>query len=143
MVRNICKRNTDSMAERQRLNPYKIFAMIPRRLVWCPVYKAASTNWMKNIPRLMSSPGQISNLTNRDGKNRQANVLARALVPLLPSNALVRFLSSEPRPIVFMIVRHPFDRLLSAFRDKLERYNKVGTGHWAVNNLVSLARSGI
>ena len=92
---------------------------------------------MKNIPRLMSSPGQISNLTNRDGKNRQANVLARALVPLLPSKALVRFLSSEPKPVVFMIVRHPFDRLLSAFRDKLERYNKVGTGHWAVNNLVS------
>ena len=83
---------------------------------------------MKNIPRLMSSPGQISNLTNRDGKNRQANVLARALVPLLPSKALVRFLSSEPKPVVFMIVRHPFDRLLSAFRDKLERYNKVGSG---------------
>merc|ERR1719273_1675459 len=40
VVRNICKRNTDSLAERQRLNPYKVFAMIPRRLVWCPVYKA-------------------------------------------------------------------------------------------------------
>ena len=127
-MRNICKRNTDSLAERQQLNPYKLFALIPRRLVWCPVYKAASTNWMKNIPRLMSSPGQISNLTRKDGKNRQANVMARALVPLLPSKALVRFLSSEPRPVVFMIVRHPFDRLLSAFRDKLERYNKVGLG---------------
>lgn len=125
VVGNVCKRNSDSLAEKQHLNPFKMFAMIPRRLVWCPVYKAASTNWMKNIPRLMSSPREISQLTNRDKKNRQANVLARALVPILPSKSLIRFLSSEPKPVVFIIVRHPFDRLLSAYRDKLERYNKV------------------
>ena len=125
VVKNACKRNSDNLSEKQHLNPFKIFAMIPRRLVWCPVYKAASTNWMKNIPRLMSSPREISNLTIRDRKNRQANVLARALVPLLPSKSLVRFMTSEPKPVVFIIVRHPFDRLLSAYRDKLERYNKV------------------
>ena len=105
VVRNICKRNTDSLAERQRLNPYKLFAMIPRRLVWCPVYKAASTNWMKNIPRLSSRPGTVANLTKADGRLRQVNVLARRLVPLLPHQPLVRFLNTKPKPIVFLIVR--------------------------------------
>ncbi len=30
----------------------KLFVMPYRQLVWCPVYKAASTNWMLNIPLL-------------------------------------------------------------------------------------------
>ena len=52
VVGNACKRNSDSLAERQHLNPYKMFALVPRRLVWCPVYKAASTNWMHNLLQL-------------------------------------------------------------------------------------------
>ena len=123
VTRNVC-RSIDPSSQLPALNPRNIFAIIPRKLVWCPVYKAGSTNWMKNIPRLVSSPQEISAFMRREPKNRQVNVLARKLVPLLPYQALVRFLHSQPRPVSFIIVRHPFDRLLSAYRDKLEKFNK-------------------
>ena len=120
----VCKRSRDSQAERQYLNTFRLFVMTTRRLVWCPVYKAGSTNWMKNIPRLVSSPAQVSSLTRADDETRQVNVLARRLVPVIPAPTLLTLLRSDPRPVVFIIVRHPFDRLLSAYRDKLERFNK-------------------
>ena len=78
VLRAVCKRHRDPQAEQQRVNPYRLFAIVQRRMVWCPVlqifsqtkifrrvekyliilqvYKAASTNWMKNIPRLVSRP---------------------------------------------------------------------------------------
>ena len=60
---------------------------------------------MKNIPRLTSSPDSVSSLTRADGRLRQVNVLARRLVPMLPHQPLVRFLNTQPKPIVFLIVR--------------------------------------
>ena len=39
VIRGQCRRGRDSMAQTQRVNPFRIFAIIPRKLVWCPVYK--------------------------------------------------------------------------------------------------------
>ena len=47
----------------------------------CPVYKAASTNWMKNIPRLSDMSVEKVAMLSRKNKNRQANTLARDIVP--------------------------------------------------------------
>ena len=38
------------------IHPKRLFVMSDRNLLWCPVYKAASTNWMKNIPLLANPP---------------------------------------------------------------------------------------
>ena len=42
VIRGQCRRGKDSMAQTQRVNPFRIFAIIPRKLVWCPVYKVHS-----------------------------------------------------------------------------------------------------
>jgi len=104
-----------------KVNAERLFVLKKRRILWCPVYKAASTNWMKNLPRLSGlPPSKVQKLART---HRQVNSLARAVAPPVDFANLTIFLESLPRPASFIIVRHPFDRLLSAYRDKLERYN--------------------
>ena len=53
----------------------------------------------------------------------QPNALARYLVPPLPYSEFKEFVKNN-RPVSFLIVRHPYDRLLSAYRDKFENKKK-------------------
>ena len=96
LIKKTCSKNKD-IYENQNIDAFKIFAMMTRRLVWCPVFKAASTNWMKNIPRLSRySAQQVARLSMKK-KNGQANTLARAIVPYIPADQLLRFMNSDPK----------------------------------------------
>ena len=53
----------------------------------------------------------------------QPNTLARKLIPPLPYSEFKEFIESKT-PVCFLIVRHPYDRLLSAYRDKFENKKK-------------------
>lgn len=100
-----------------------LWVMRYRQLVWCPVYKAASTNWMKNIVEL--SNFKANDIRKLKKIFRQPNELGSFMAPPMNRTDFLTYLKSIPStPVSFLIVRHPFDRLLSAYRDKLERYNK-------------------
>ena len=62
-------------------------------------------------------------------------MLARKLVPSLSTNVFIDFLRTE-HPVIFLIVRHPYDRLLSAYRDKFEnkkKYYHKNYGNFMIN----------
>jgi len=88
-------------------------------LVWCPVYKAASTNWMHNLLHLAGKKEEEIKKIIKDHPN-QPNDQARIVAPVSSLSNIERISRKEDARLL-LIVRHPFDRLVSAFRDKLEQ----------------------
>ena len=86
LIKKTCKQNRD-MFEEDDMDTYKIFAMMTQRLVWCPEYKSASANWMKNIPRLSHYTSEQIERLSWKKKNRQANTLALTYLDSLCLNS--------------------------------------------------------
>ncbi|XP_014251969.1 carbohydrate sulfotransferase 11 isoform X2 [Cimex lectularius] len=86
----------------------------------CPVYKAGSSTWLFNLCIL----GGESETGIKNSKE-QLSTIARRIYPELEYDQAVVVLPNTKK---LMMVRHPFDRLLSAYRDKLENIN-IGREH--------------
>nr|XP_045613690.1 carbohydrate sulfotransferase 10-like isoform X1 [Procambarus clarkii] len=79
------------------------------RMVWCPVFKAASTTWVKNLLLLAGEQRVSSGL-----HQRARQIYTQPEDPAAREDLLKTSLK-------MMIVRHPLERLLSAYRDKMLR----------------------
>lgn len=82
------------------------------KLVWCNVFKAASTSWLHNLIILAGY-----NFSERTTSSEPPLILARKMYPRPSVSQLSSLLKNYTS---FLIVRHPFERLLSAYRDKIE-----------------------
>lgn len=93
-----------------------LFCSKEHQLSFCPLYKSASTFILKKFlliaPKYPYSKDSVKHL------EVQANVLARKEFGYLDSWDQYPEFTKEGT--TFLFVRHPFERLLSAFRDKLE-----------------------
>uniref|UniRef100_A0A1Q3FN39 Carbohydrate sulfotransferase n=1 Tax=Culex tarsalis TaxID=7177 RepID=A0A1Q3FN39_CULTA len=81
-------------------------------LVWCNVFKAASTSWMYNFNLLAGYSPEFLKKT-KDVPLQ----LARQKYPRPSVDALREAINGS---ISFIIVRHPFERLVSAYKDKIQ-----------------------
>ncbi|XP_053683858.1 carbohydrate sulfotransferase 11 [Sabethes cyaneus] len=81
-------------------------------LVWCNVFKAASTSWMYNFNLLAGYSPEFLRKT-KDVPLQ----LARQKYPRPSVEVLQDAINSS---ISFLIVRHPFERLVSAYKDKIQ-----------------------
>lgn len=94
-----------------RPNPWEFLVNRKHHLIWCNVFKAASTSWMYNFNILAGYSALFLRKTN--------------IVPLTLARRKYQRISMEQLEraqndsITFVVVRHPFERLLSAYRDKL------------------------
>jgi len=86
-------------------------------LAWCPIFKAASTTWVKNFLILS---GEMKLKSSLHGV--VDDVFAA------PKSKKQRTLQLK-KSLKMLIVRHPLDRLLSAYRDKMLRYRNPGDSY--------------
>lgn len=103
-----------------RVNTGVFYSLPSLLLSWCPVFKAASTNWMHNLLHLAGkSEKEIEAIVRKHPG--QPNDQARVVAPVLSDSKTRAAVTGREGFRGLIIVRHPFDRLVSAFRDKLER----------------------
>ncbi|XP_058795957.1 carbohydrate sulfotransferase 11 isoform X2 [Phymastichus coffea] len=95
-----------------RPNAWEFLVNREHHLIWCNVFKAASTSWMYNFNLLAGYSAQFLKASKAVPVS-----LARQKYPRPTAEELARFLNDS---VSFLVVRHPFERLLSAYRDKLE-----------------------
>ena len=103
-----------------------LYYQLQKAFVYCPIYKAASTSVLHWLLKMKGvDAGRAVKITKR-----QISDIARQHYPSLDYPAADELLKSSK--IRFMIVRHPFERILSAYRDKLEN-STAGPEHGTVH----------
>ncbi|GAB0087834.1 Carbohydrate sulfotransferase [Sergentomyia squamirostris] len=118
------QRGIYSLRTRNSPNSREFFIEKKYRIVWCNVFKAASTSWLYNF-NIMAG----YNLQFIEESKKNPLGLARTKYPR-PSVKELR--SSLNDSVSFIVVRHPFERLLSAYWDKIQNpvrasmYEKLG-----------------
>jgi len=101
----------------KKTSHHQFFVQKQHGLMWCKVPKAASTSWLHAYLRLADVPEYEIPEDNGMG----LHAFLREKYPLLSKNLNKQFM---PVSLKFLVVRHPFERVMSAYMDKLEDYQR-------------------
>lgn len=87
------------------------------KISWCPIYKAASSTWMIYFAALKGALMDLTMDLIRRNLIQVSDIVRQKFRLDEDFNKTYKKVSGTKK---FLIVRHPLERLLSAYRDKLE-----------------------
>ena len=135
-IKNICSlsiSNEGSLTSETKLISSNLYWLPKSKIAFCPVFKSASSSWLENL--ILLSGASTERIKEAKQKHRGSLIhQIQHVGAIQPSEQLWSDYVSQNQSkdlISFMVVRHPFERLVSAYRDKLERidqhyYEKYG-----------------
>ncbi|KAL7646632.1 UNVERIFIED_CONTAM: hypothetical protein RMT77_001883 [Armadillidium vulgare] len=108
--RKYCQQN----ARKTRKKSSKRNFIIDRKLslIYCPIYKAGSSTWLTNLLKLRGRYNESEYL------QKNINKVYRRVSAVVATRESNKFTT-------FLVVRHPFNRLVSCYRDKYENASKL------------------
>ena len=121
-----------SIGKCQTLQARHIVWLKNEHLAYCPVFKSATSTWLDHLINLLNRTNPWNAPKYKiNGFNKKVPTLADEKLKHLgatnPNNhEFVNYINNLPKKhelTGFIVVRHPFERLVSAYRDKLERNN--------------------
>ncbi|XP_047485548.1 carbohydrate sulfotransferase 11-like [Penaeus chinensis] len=113
-VEERCRSLNNSVFLPSKESVYNVLRWVTEHdFVWCPIFKAASTSWVKNLLLLAKERFVDMSLHGR----------VRELYPPPETESEKKKVLEENMKL--MIVRHPLERLLSAYRDKMLRIRRA------------------
>ncbi|KAG7163893.1 Carbohydrate sulfotransferase 11-like 14 [Homarus americanus] len=120
-VKQVCQsEGLDVPSVKYQPNAWEFLINHNYALVWCNVFKAASSTWMWNF-NLLAGYTQEQLLK----ANEAPVAMARHKYPRPSVKKLQKVLNTSPPPLSFMITRHPLLRLVSAYRNKILAGNRI------------------
>ncbi|KAK8749956.1 hypothetical protein OTU49_015148 [Cherax quadricarinatus] len=99
----------------KRVNWNYMYYVPSEDFVYCKVPKSGSSTWVYNLLKLAEAPQEQIN--SDIGLHR----MLRDYYPKMSSSKMKRAFKNSFK---LLVVRHPFERILSAYRDKLENYQR-------------------
>ncbi|XP_064089883.1 carbohydrate sulfotransferase 11-like [Macrobrachium nipponense] len=99
----------------KRVNWNYMYYVPQEDFVYCKVPKSGSTTWVYNLLKLANVPEE--QISSDIGIHK----LLRDYYPKMSSSKMKQ---AFKKSFKLLVVRHPFERILSAYRDKLENYQR-------------------
>ena len=109
----------------KRLTTGNMYWLKSENIVYCPIFKSATSTWRDHLISILNQTHPDSKKKKQKGTRVHDKLIhLGAIIP--KSRDFVPYIKGLPEKHDlngFMVVRHPFERLVSAYRDKLERNN--------------------
>lgn len=103
---------------------YDVEVYLPEsNFLYCPIHKASSTTWYQNLMILWVHQHQYQQFPETKYSWEEWHMKIHKIAPRFDNFTQFKAKMEEKDPIKFAVIRHPFHRLVSAFRNKFETHH--------------------